>query len=107
MPERFSINWKVSIKGSPKFIACIQIDDPWEASLHKVEDGVITKIHTFKKDQKVLVSDDGGHCGNRRWYRRYYSHYKEGNHYVFTNGKTSWTQEGKSMFHFIKPAEEE
>lgn len=87
--------------------ACIQIDDPWEDSLHKVEDGVITKVHTFKKDQKVLVSDDGEQCGNRRWYRRYYSRYDGGKHFVFANGKTSWSQEGTSAFKYIKPAEEE
>jgi hypothetical protein len=88
-------------------VICIQIDGPWEDSLHRVEDGKITKVQTYSKDQKVLVSDDGENCQDRRWYRRYYSHYKDGNHYVFSNGKTSWSQEGKSVFKYIKPAEEE
>ena len=61
---------------SCRLLYCIQIDDPWEDSLHKVEDGVITKIQTFKKDQKVLVSCGSNHsmwepnactCGNPEW----------------------------------------
>jgi hypothetical protein len=87
--------------------ACIQIDGPWEESLHKVEDGKITKVQIFEKEQKVLVSDDGENYQYRKWYRRYYSHYKDGNHYVFSNGKTSWSQEGQCVFKYIKPAEEE
>ena len=99
MPEKGNNCWYNG--AAARFSACIQIDDPWEDSLHKVEDGVITKIHTFKKDQKVLVSD------NRIvWCRRHYSHYEDGKHFVFANGKTSWSEEGKIGFHFIKPAEE-
>ena len=88
-------------------LSCIQIDGPWEDSLHKVEDGKITRVQTYSKDQPVLASNDGENCQERRWYRRYYSHYKDGNHYVFSNGKTSWSQEGQSVFKYIKPAEEE
>lgn len=88
-------------------LSCIQIDGPWEDSLHKVENGKITRVQAYSKDQPVLASDDGENCYDRRWYRRYYSHYKDGNHYVFSNGKTSWSQEGQSVFKYIKPAEEE
>ena len=105
MPDKGKDGWHY---GTPsRSLHCIQIDGPWEDSLHTVKDGVITKIHTFKKDQKVLVSDDGEQCGNRRWYRRYYSRYDDGKHFVFANGKTSWSQEGTSAFKYIKPAEEE
>ena len=88
-------------------LSCIQIDGPWEDSLHRVEDGKITRVQAYNKDQKVLVSDDGENCQDRRWLKRYYSHYKDGNHYVFSNGKTSWSGEGQSVFKYIKPAEEE
>ena len=88
-------------------LSCIQIDGPWEDSLHKVEDGKITRVQIYSKDQPVLVSDDGENGQDRRWYRRYYSHYKDGKHYVFSFGKTSWSQEGQSVFKYIKPAEEE
>lgn len=82
--------------------SCIQIDGPWEDSLHKVKDGKITKVQIYSKDQKVLVSFDG-----EVWHRRYYSHYKDGNHYVFPNGGTSWSGERVIEFNYIKPAEEE
>ena len=82
MPEKGNNCWYNG--ASARFIACIQIDGPWEDSLHKVEDGVITKVQTFEKDQKVLASDD-----RIAWYRRYYSHCKGGKHFVFANGKTS------------------
>lgn len=88
-------------------LTCIQIDGPWEESLHKVEDGKITRVQTYSKDQPVLASNDGENYQDRRWYRRYYSHYEDGDHYVFSNGKTSWSQEGQSVFKYIKPAEEE
>lgn len=57
-------------------LSCIQIDGPWEDSLHRVEDGKIIKVQTFKKDQKVLVSCGSNHsmwepntctCGNPEW----------------------------------------
>ena len=102
MPEKGGIAWATN--GSFTRTTHIQIDGPWEDSLHRVEDGRITKVQTYSKDQKVLVSDDGENCRDRRWYRRYYSHYKDGYHYVFTNGKTSWSQEGQSVFKYVKPA---
>ena len=105
LPEKRDTAWAVN--GSFSRATSIQIDGPWEDSLHKVEDGKITKVQTFEKDQPVLVSDDGENCQDRRWLKRYYSHYKDGNHYVFSNGKTSWSQEGQSVFKYIKPAEEE
>ena len=85
-----------------RLLYCVQIDGPWEDSLHRVEGGKITKVQIYSKDQKVLVSFDG-----EVWHRRYYSHYKDGNHYVFSNGATSWSQGGHSNFNYIKPAEEE
>lgn len=88
-------------------LSCVQIDGPWEESLHKVENGKITKVQIYSKDQPVLASNDGENCYDRRWLKRYYSHYKDGNHYVFSNGRTSWSQEGQSVFKYIKPAEEE
>ena len=105
LPEEWQSCWD-SEKGI-RLLSCIKIDGPWEDSLHKVEDGKITRVQIYSKDQPVLVSDDGENCQDRRWYRRYYSHYKDGNHYVFSNGKTSWSQEGQSVFKYIKPAEEE
>ena len=105
LPEKGHTTWH----GIGLFMkaSCIQIDGPWEDSLHRVEDGKITRVQTYSKDQPVLASNDGENCQDRRWYRRYYSHYKDGNHYVFSNGKTSWSQEGQSVFNYIKPAEEE
>ena len=105
MPVSKQYDWD-SEKGI-RLLSCIQIDGPWDDSLHKVEDGKITRVQIYSKDQPVLVSDDGENCQDRRWYRRYYSHYKDGNHYVFSFGKTSWSQEGQSVFKYIKPAEEE
>lgn len=105
LPEKGKICWHYN--GHTRSLSCIQIDGPWEDSLHKVEDGKITKVQTYSKDQKVLASNDGENCQDRRWYRRHYSRYKDGNHYVFSNGKTSWSQEGQSVFKYIKPAEEE
>ena len=105
MPEKGDTTWAAN--GSFTRTTHIQIDGPWEDSLHKVEDGKITRVQIYSKDQPVLVSDDGENCQDRRWYRRYYSHYKDGNHYVFSFGKTSWSQEGQSVFKYIKPAEEE
>ena len=101
MPEKGQYEWNSEGEVNQVGVS-IQIVDPWEDSLHKVEDGVITKVQTFEKDQKVLASYD-----RIAWYRRYYSHCKGGKHFVFANGKTSWSGEGISMFHFIKPAEEE
>lgn len=100
MPEKEKDCWYYGT--TSRLLHCIQIDGPWEDSLHRVEDGVITKIHTFKKDQRVLVSYD-----RIAWYRRYYSRYDDGKHFVFANGKTSWSQEGTSAFKYIRPAEEE
>ena len=105
MPEKGDTAWATD--GSFTSTTHIQIDGPWEESLRRVEDGKITRVQTYSKDQKVLASNDGENCQERRWYRRYYSHYKDGNHYVFSNGKTSWSQEGQSVFKYIKPAEEE
>ena len=105
LPEKWQSRWDSAKR--IQVLSCIQIDGPWEDSLHKVEDGKITKVQTYSKGQKVLVSNEGENCQDRRWYRRYYSHYKDGNHYVFSNGKTSWSQEGQSVFKYIKPAEEE
>ena len=106
LPEKGQSYWD-SRKQHSQSLSCIQIDGPWEESLHKVEDGKITKVQTYSKDQPVLASNDGENCQDRRWYRRYYSHYKDGNHYVFSNGKTSWSEEGQSVFKYIKLAEEE
>ena len=100
MPEKGNSCWNT--RASVRLSACIQIDGPWEDSLHKVEDGVITKIHTFKKDQKVLVSN-----GGENWLRRHYGRYKDGKHIVFQNGTTSWTVVGIIAYKFIKSAEEE
>lgn len=105
MPERGDTAW-VSNRSSSMTIG-IKIDGPWENSLHKVENGKVTKVITYERDQKVLVSDDGEECEFRRWYRRHYSHCKNGIHCVFSNGKTLWSQEGTSIFRYIKPAEEE
>ena len=80
MPEKGNSRWIMTT--TSRTSTCIQIDGPWEDSLHKVEDGVITKIQTFKKDQKVLVSDGEKQCGNHKWYRRYYSRYDDGKHFV-------------------------
>ena len=105
LPEKGQNYWN-NIKDI-RLLSCIQIDGPWEDSLHKVEDGKITRVQIYSKDQPVLVSDDGENGQDRRWHRRYYSHYKDGNHYVFSNGKTSWSQDGQSVFKYIKHAEEE
>lgn len=105
LPEKVEECWHYN--GPARFLLCVQIDGPWEDSLHKVENGKITKVQIYSKDQKVLVSDDGENCQDRMWRKRYYSHYKDGNHYVFSNGKTSWSQDGQSVFKYIKPAEEE
>ena len=105
LPEKWQSRWDSAKR--IQVLSCIQIDGPWEDSLHKVEDGKITRVQTYSKDQKVLVSDDGETCQDRRWLKRYYSHYKDGDHYVFSNGKTSWSQEGQSVFKYIKSAEEE
>lgn len=103
MPGKRSIyydSWGLS-----QLSACIQIDGPWEESLHRVEDGVIAKIHTFKKDQKVLVSNDNG----KTWMNRYYSHFDAGKHYVFSCGADSWSANDNQVVErqLVKPAEEE
>ena len=103
MPKKGNNCWKPTT--ASRLSACIQIDGPWEDSLHRVEGGVITKIHTFKKDQKVLVSRDNG----KTWMNRYYSHFDAGKHYVFSCGADSWSAEDNYTItrQLIKPAEEE
>ena len=100
MPEKRDTAWGANSSFTMAY--SIQIDGPWEDSLHKVEDGKITKVQIYSKDQKVWTSFDG-----KVWHSGYYSHYEDGDHYVFSNGKTSWSQEGQSVFKYIKPAEEE
>ena len=106
MPVKRQYEWDRTTNSSSIMLKCIlQIDGPWEDSLHKVEDGVIAKIHTFKKDQKVLVSNDNG----KTWMNRYYSHFDAGKHYVFSCGADSWSAEDNYTVtrQLIKPAEEE
>lgn len=103
MPEKGTYDWHN--RGEVYRSTRTLIDGPWEDSLHKVEDGKITKIHTFKKDQKVLVSNDNGET----WMNRYYSHYADGKHYVFSCGADSWSSGNAHVVakQLIKPAEEE
>ena len=103
MPGKGKDCWHYTMM-SCRLLYCIQIDDPWEDSLHKVEDGVIAKIHTFKKDQKVLVSNDNG----KTWMNRYYSHFDAGKHYVFSCGADSWSANDNQVVErqLVKPAEE-
>lgn len=43
----------------------------------------------FKKDDKVMVSEDG-----EEWLRRYFAYEKDDVAYIYRNGATSWTSGG-------------
>lgn len=52
---------------------------------------------TFKKDQKVLVSDD-----NKTWYKRYFSHIENGTYHCFLDGATSWSEAYTKFWKYCK-----
>ena len=106
MPGKGNYSWDRTINSSSIMLNCIlQIDGPWEDSLHRVEDGKITKVQIYSKDQPVLVSGDGG----KTWMKRYYSHGDGERHYVFSCGADSWSATDNQVVarQLIKPAEEE
>ena len=60
----------------------------------------IAEFFDLNKGYKVLVSHDGFN-----WKKAYYSHYDDfmDRYYVFINGKTEWSSNGKTeFFEFIK-----
>ena len=60
----------------------------------------IVDTSDLNKDDKVLVSDNG-----ISWKKAHYSHYDEflDRYYVFINGKTEWSSNGKTeFFKFMK-----
>lgn len=56
----------------------------------------------MKRERHFWIDENGN-----RWSTRFYSEQKAEAASVFSNGATSWSQEGKSVFKYIKPAEEE
>lgn len=83
----------------------LTFEGDWKDSLHEISDSKFTKFYDFTIDQKVFVSDFKCH-----WSPRHYSHTKDGVHYTFPEGKTSWTtEEGEQPvgWTYIKPYHEE
>lgn len=59
----------------------------------------------FKKDDKVMVSNDG-----KNWEKRYFSHIEDGKPWCYYDGFSSWTTIGGSTFvwnYCRKPTQEE
>lgn len=79
-------------------VAMYQKENCEGVSFHKINDGTawngrdfdlieVSPYEDFKKDDKVMVSEDG-----IIWYKRYFSHATVKGAYVFDNGNTSWTE---------------
>lgn len=96
-PVIYDTWWDSDIKINLK--CSVEITESWEDSLYHVKDGVVTKVVTFVKDQKVLVL----HNVSNKWVRRYYSHEENGKHYVYINGANSWVGNDTIDFKYIKP----
>ena len=65
----------------------------------------VSPYEDFKKDDKVMVSEDG-----IIWYKRYFSHATVKGAYVFDNGNTSWTEPNGDTTNWLycrKPTQEE
>ena len=60
----------------------------------------------FKKDDKVMVSEDG-----EKWFRRYFAYEKDGVVYTYRDGTTSWTVDAEEYVatwnYCRKPTKEE
>lgn len=55
-----------------------------------------------KVDTPILVSND-----NKKWYKRYFAKFENGNVYAWRNGATSWSTEITTDWKYAKLAENE
>ena len=76
-----------------------------ESTKHDFDLVEVSPYEDFKKDDKVMVSEDG-----IIWYKRYFSHATVKGAYVFDNGNTSWTEPNGDTTNWLycrKPTQEE
>ena len=108
------------MKGDRPIVALITEDDSSETIVTFKENGkfstydspadliVIGPYDGFKIDDPVMVRDEEG----KEWQRRHFAGVSEasGNPMTFTNGNTSWTQEGIGLTPWLqcrRPTKEE
>lgn len=89
---------------TPKDIECISVEENIrDVMLFELTDESEIDWYTVKKDTLIEVSGDM----NGIWHRRYFAKYKDGNVYVYLDGRTSKTEDKTMSWKFARMVDED